>query len=213
MQHLILHEDPISGNCYKIKLTASILSIPLETRSYRVLNGETRTPNFLTEVSSFGRIPVLQLGESTFLPESNAACFYLADTTPSAILIPSDPLQRAEMMRWMFFEQNQHEVSIATLRFWLKYIGKDKLTENQKAQVEGKAKAGAAVLDYMDDHLSKSERGWFVGSTLTLADIVLFAYTHVAHEGGFDLSGWPHVKRWCEKVTTVDGFIPMNAEG
>jgi glutathione S-transferase len=212
MEPLVLHDDPTSGNSYKIKLTASILSIPLQTRTYHVVNGDTRTPQFLNEVSSYGKIPVLEIGASTFLPESNAACYYLADITKSSTLIPSDPLQRAEMLRWMFFEQNQHETNIATLRFWLKYVGKENLDESRKAQLEGKRITGRAILDCMDEHLSKNKSGWFVGEVLTLADIVLFGYTHVAHESGFNLIEWPNVSAWCDKVTTVDGFVPMEAD-
>jgi glutathione S-transferase len=212
MEGLILHEDPISANCYKIKLTASLLSIPLQSRIYRTLNGETRTPNFLNEVSSYGQIPVLQIGPSTFLAESNAACFYLADATKSSNLIPSDPLSRAEMMRWMFFEQNQHEINIASLRFWLKYIGEENLDDSRKAQLPQKKAAGRVILAKMDDHLSKSKSGWFVGNNLTLADIVLFGYSHVAHEAGFDWAEFLNVKSWCEKVKTVDNFIPMDAD-
>lgn len=213
MAKLILHQDPISGNSYKIKLTASLLSIPLDSRIYHVVKGDTRTPQFLNEVSASGKVPILQIGESTFLPESNAVCYYLADTAgTSSTLIPSDPLQRAEMLGWMFFEQNQHEVSIATLRFWLKYIGKDNLDDSRKAQLDSKRQAGRAVLHRMNEHLGQSKSGWFVGDGLTLADVVLFAYTHVADAAGFDLDEWPHVKRWCESVTTVPGFQPMSTD-
>ncbi len=179
---------------------------------YRTLNGDTRTPTFLNEVSSYGQIPVLQIGQSTFLPESNAACFYLADATKSSTLIPSDSLSRAEMMRWMFFEQNQHEINIASLRSWLKYIGEENLGESRKAQLPGKKAAGRVVLAKMDEHLSKSKSGWFVGNNLTLADIVLFAYTHLAHEAGFDWADWPNVQRWCRKVETIDNFIAMDGD-
>ena len=212
MKHLILHEDPISANCYKIRLTASILSIPLESHRYSILKGETRTQDFLNNVSKYGRTPVLQLDSSTFLPESNAACFYLADITISFSLIPTDPLIRAEMLRWLFFEQNQPEISIATLRFWLKYLGKDNLDDSSKAQLDGKTQQGREVLDCMNDHLDKSTSGWFVGTSITLADVCLFAYTHVAHEAGFDLTEWPAVGAWCEKVTTVEGFVSMGLE-
>ncbi len=209
MKHFILHEDPISANCYKIRLTASLLSIPVERRAYDILKGESRTQDFLENVSSYGRIPVLQVNSSTFLPESNAACYYLADTTPSTTLIPSDSLLRAEMLRWMFFEQNQHEVNIATLRFWLKYIREERLTDNQKAQLDGKTQQGREVLNCMNEYLAKRPSGWFVGASITLADVCLFAYTHVAHEAGFDLSEWPAVGVWVEKVTTVEGFVPL----
>ena len=173
------------------------------------MKGETRTQEFLYSVSSHGQIPVLQLDSATCLPESNAACYYLADTTTGSTLIPSEPLLRAEMLRWMFFEQNMHEVSIATLRFWLGYIGKDNLNDGRKAQLDGKKQQGRAVLDRMSEHLAKSTSGWFVGPSVTLADICLFAYTHVAHEGGFDLDEWPSVKLWLDRVKSLDKFVPM----
>ena len=116
---LTLHEDPCSGNCYKIKLTAALLGLPLSTAQYDILKGETRTPEFLGKVNSNGRIPVLQVGEgeeARFLPESNAACWYLAS---GSYLVPSDPFEQANVLRWMFFEQYQHEPNVATLRFWL----------------------------------------------------------------------------------------------
>ncbi|KIX05906.1 uncharacterized protein Z518_03880 [Rhinocladiella mackenziei CBS 650.93] len=216
MEHLILHQDPISANCYKISLTAALLSIPLEHRSYSIMKGETRTPEFLENVSAYGRIPVLQIGGSTFLPESNAACFYLAEksssssnSTSSPTLIPDDPLLRAEMFSWMFFEQNQHEVNIATLRFWLHVLGEKNLDGTRRVQVDGKVKAGKQVLDYMNDHLAKSEHGWFVGENITLADICLFAYTHIAHHSGFNLDEWPAVQKWCERVKGVRNFVPF----
>lgn len=210
MDHLILHEDPVSGNCYKVRLTAAFLSIPLERRYYNILKGDTRTTDFLNNVSQYGRIPVLQIGGETFLPESNAACYYLADTHQSSKhLIPSDPLQRAQMLQWLFFEQNQHEVAIAALRFWLRFIGEDNLSTERKNQIAAKRKAGTAVLDCMDDHLQKAEGGWFVAGRLKLADICLFAYTHVADEGGFNLEGWPNVRDWCRRVSSSPGFVTM----
>jgi len=208
MEPLILHEDPISANCYKIRLVAALLALPIQRRRYSILKGETRTPEFLDNVSTFGRIPVLQIGESTFLPESNAACFYLADRCHST-LIPSDSLQRADMLRWMFFEQNQHEVNIATLRFWIRFIGKENLEPSRRAQLEGKRKAGEAVLDYMAEHLKTTRSGWFVGEDMTLADVCLYAYTHVAREAEFDLAKWPTIQEWCARVEKVEGYVKM----
>lgn len=210
MDHPILHEDPVSANCFKIRLTAAFLSIPLERRTYSILKGETRTPEFLNKVSRYGRIPVLQIDKATFLPESNAACYYLADTHRSSTsLIPSDPLHRAQMLQWMFFEQNQHEVNIATLRFWLRLIREENLSPDRRSQIPGKTEAGKAVLDCMDAHLGVAEGGWFVAGRLTLADICLFAYTHVADEGGFNLDDWPNVRDWCHRVCSLPGFIAM----
>ena len=131
-QKLILHEYSASGNCYKIRLTACLLGLPIERREYDILKGETRTPEFLAHVNANGRIPVLQVGDR-FLPESNAACFYLADGTR---LVPDDRFDRADMLRWMFFEQYNHEPNIATLRFWLAYVGEANLSEAQLGQIQ-----------------------------------------------------------------------------
>ncbi|MBV7265627.1 glutathione S-transferase family protein [Erythrobacter ani] len=200
---LTLHEDPRSGNCYKIKLTAALLSIPLETRQYDILKGETRTDAFKSNVNAQGRIPVLQIG-SRYLPESNAACWYLAEGTR---LVPEDRFERAQMLRWMFFEQYSHEPNIATLRFWCRFVGSENLSDQQREQMMTKRIAGEDALAAMEDHLK--DRDWMAGSTASLADVALFAYTHVADEGGFDLSRFPAIGRWIDRVPTLDGFTPM----
>ncbi|MBD2843242.1 glutathione S-transferase family protein [Erythrobacter rubeus] len=200
---LTLHEDPRSGNCYKIKLTAALLSVPLETRQYDILKGETRTDAFKSNVNAQGRIPVLQIGDR-YLPESNAACWYLAEGTR---LIPEDRFERAQMLRWMFFEQYSHEPNIATLRFWCRFVGSENLSDQQREQMMAKRIAGEDALAAMEAHLSS--RDWMAGSSASLADVALFAYTHVADEGGFDLSRFPAIGRWIERVPTLDGFIPM----
>jgi glutathione S-transferase len=202
-ERLVLHEDPISGNCYKIRLTAALLGLPLERRAFDITKGETRTPEFLAQVNSNGRIPVLQAGDR-FLPESNAACWYLAE---GSALIPADRFGRADMLRWMFFEQYNHEPNIATLRFWLAIVGQGRLTPEQHAQLPAKRKAGEAALALMDEHLAR--RAWFTGEAPSLADIALFAYTHVAGEGGFDLTHYPHVWAWLERVRAQPGYVPM----
>jgi glutathione S-transferase len=201
---LILHEDPVSGNCYKIRLTAALLGIALERRFYDITNGDTRTEAFLTQVDANGRIPVLQAGDR-FLPESNAACFYLADGSQ---LVPDDRFARADMLRWMFFEQYQHEPNIATMRFWLHVLGEGNLSPQQRAMMETKRKGGQAALALMDRHLST--RDWFVaGGNPTLADIALFAYTHVAHEGGFSLNDFGAIRAWIERMRALPRFTPM----
>src|SRR6185503_13443286 len=146
MEKLTLHEDVRSGNCYKIRLTAALLGLPLERKHYDIMVGETRTPQFLAEVNANGRIPVLQVGDR-FLPESNAACWYLAE---GSALIPADRWDQADMLRWMFWEQYNHEPTIATLRFWLYFIGEPNLTEVQLAQLPGKRATGEAALALMD---------------------------------------------------------------
>lgn len=201
----ILHEYSQSGNCYKIRLTAALLGVPLERREYDIMKGETRTPRFLADVNPNGRIPVLQVGDR-FIPESNAACFYLADGTE---LVPEDRFDRADMLRWMFFEQYNHEPNVATLRFWLAFVGEAQLDELQRALLPGKRKAGEAALRLMDEHLDV--RRFFVGDRLSLADIALYAYTHVADEGGFDLSAYPAVSRWLALVGAQPGYLAMDA--
>ena len=205
MDRLVLHEDPVSGNCYKIRLVAAHLGLPLERRSYDIRKGETRTPAFLSTVNANGRIPVLQVGDR-FLPESSAACFYMADGSD---LIPDDRFDRADMLRWMFFEQYNHEPTVATLRFWLAFIGEDDLSAAQKALIPAKRAAGEAALDLMDAHLR--DRHYFVSDRFGLADIALYAYTHVAGEGGFDLARWPAVQAWIARISALPGHVPMNS--
>jgi glutathione S-transferase len=204
MSGLILHEDARSGNCYKIRLTAAHLALKLERKNYDIMKGETRTPEYLRDVNANGRIPVLQDGDR-FLPESNAICFYLANGSK---LIPDGHFDQADMLRWMFWEQYNHEPNIATLRFWMRFIGLDALTDAQRIQMKGKRDAGNAALDLMDNHLES--RKWFVADQFTLADICLFAYTHVADEADFDLEAYPEVIRWMERIMTMEGHVGLN---
>lgn len=204
MEALILHEDPRSGNCYKIRLTAALLGLRLERIAYDTLKGETRTPDFLARVDPDGRIPVLQAGDH-FLPESNAACWYLAEGNA---LVPQDRFTRAEMLRWMFFEQSHHEPNIATLRFWLHYLGTANLSPQQKGQIPAKRIAGEAALALMDEHLAG--RDWFVGDSVSLADVSLYAYTHLAEAGGFRLRDYRHVCAWLRRVENLPRFQPMD---
>lgn len=206
-----LHEDPRSGNCYKIKLTAALLGLPLATKQYDILQGETRTPDFLANVNANGRIPVLEIESdqpTRFLPESNAACWYLASAANGKnALIPQDSFSQADMLRWMFFEQYNHEPNIATLRFWLHFVGEANLSDQQRAQMMAKRIAGCDALKVMDDHLASRE--WMVGKGATLADIALFAYTHVAEEGGFGLGDYEGIANWLERMRALPGFIAM----
>ena len=203
-EQLILHEYAQSGNCYKVRLTAALLGLPLERREYDIMKGETRTPNFLASVNANGRIPVLQVGDR-FIPESNAACFFLAD---GSRLIPEDRFDRADMLRWMFFEQYNHEPNVATMRFWVAFVGERNLSDEQRALVPAKRKAGDAALKLMDEHLSG--RAFFVADRLGLADIALYAYTHVADEGGFTLSNYPAVQAWLDRVAVESGYVGMD---
>jgi glutathione S-transferase len=205
MPAFILHEYAASGNCYKIRLTAAHLGIALDRREYDIMAGATRSAAFLSGVNANGRIPVLQSGDD-YLPESNAACFFLAD---GSHLIPRDRFDRADMLRWMFWEQYNHEPNIATVRFWKGWVGFEHLDALQRALLPAKQAAGAAALALMDDHLGRA--AWFAGDALSLADITLYAYTHVAEEGGFALEPYPNVRAWLARVAALPGHIPITA--
>ena len=206
MPKLTLHEYALSGNCYKIRLTAALLGIPLQRLQYDILKGETRTPDFLAAINANGRIPVLQVGDR-LLPESNAGSFYLAD---GSHLVPDDPFDRADMLRWMFWEQYNHEPNVATVRFWLAFVSDERLTPQQREQLPAKRAAGEAALRLMDEHLEKRE--WFIGDGPSLADIALYAYTHVAEDGGgFQLADYPTVQAWLSRVESLPGYVPIDA--
>lgn len=200
---LVLHEDPVSGNCYKIRLVAAHVGAALERRSYDITKGETRTPAFLNTVSPLGRIPVLQVGEE-MLPESNAACFYLADGTS---WVPDDRFERAQMLRWLFWEQYHHEPNVATLRFWRGILGEAALNDAQRSQLAAKERAAAEAIRVMEDHLEK--RDFLLGDRPSLADLILYPYTHVAEEGGVALADAPCVTAWLARVSALPGHVPM----
>ena len=202
---LILHEYARSGNCYKIRLTAALTGQTVERREYDIMKNETRTADFLANVNANGRIPVLQVGDR-FLPESNAACWWLATGSP---LIPEDRFEQADLLRWMFWEQYNHEPNVATLRFWFGWIGEANFSEIQRVNLPGKRAAGEAALKLMDEHLAT--RDWFVGEGPTLADICLFPYTHVAEDGLFVLANYPAVQAWIARVKSLPDFIPLDA--
>lgn len=207
MSGLILHEDARSGNCYKIRLTAAHVGLPLERRNYDIMKGETRTPEFLRDINANGRIPVLQDGDR-FLTESNAICFFLAN---GSNLIPDGHYDQADMLRWMFWEQYNHEPNVATLRLWKRFVGIEALADAQRIQMTGKREAGLAALDLMDKHLA--ERKWFVADQFSLADICLFAYTHVADEADFDLEAYPDIVRWMERIMLMPEHVSLDDPG
>jgi glutathione S-transferase len=202
---LVLHEYSASGNCYKVRLTAAMVGATLQRREYDIMKGETRSPEFLAQVNANGRIPVLQAGDR-FIPESNAACYYVAE---GSSLIPTDPFDHADMLHWMFWEQYNHEPNIATLRYWMHSLGPDNLDDLKRLQMPGKRQAGNAALTLMNEHLA--DREWFVDSAMTLADIALFAYTHVAGDADFDLGRYPNVVEWIERVKGQPRYVALDA--
>ena len=206
MSDPILHEDPRSGNCYKIKLTAALLGLPLATRQYDILAGETRTPEFLANVNPNGRIPVLELADGQCLSESGAILNFLAQGTA---FLPDDAWARAKVLQWMFFEQYTLEPTIAVRRFWLTEQ-EEPLSEVQQAQLPDKLTQGHAALAVLEKGLAAGP--WLVGDGPTIADIALFAYTHVAEEGDFDLSAYPNVRRWIARIEGLPEFVPMESD-
>lgn len=189
-----------SGNGYKVRLLLTQLGIPFERVELDITKGETRTLEFLAKNLN-GRIPVLESKPGEFLAESNAIMFYLAEGTP---FLPTERWERAQVLQWMFFEQYNHEPNIATSRFWISH---DLLTEERRAQLSQKRTLGYAALDVMEKHLGG--RSFFVGEGYSVADIALYAYTHVAHEGGFDLAGYPRIRAWLERVKNQPKYIPI----
>ncbi len=204
MERLVLHEYARSGNCYKIRLTAAHVGATLERREYDIMQGETRTPGFLGEVNANGRIPVLQVGDR-FLPESNAACWYLAAGTP---LLPDDPFEQADVLRWMFWEQYTHEPNVATLRFWFGWIGEANFNAFQREALPLKREAGLAALRLMDEHLASHD--YLVAGRFTVADIVLYAYTHTCEEGGHRLADYPAVRAWLDRVAALPRHVTLD---
>ena len=198
---LRLHDNHLSGNGYKPRLLLAYLGRTCERIEVDILKGETRTPEFLARNPN-GRIPVLELEDGVCIAESNAILFYLAE---GSCFLPSGRLSRATTLQWMFFEQYSHEPCIAVARHWIQHV---EMTESQRTQLVEKQEGGRAALSVMEGHLRKSD--WFGGDAMTIADIALYAYTHVADEGGFDLSDYPAVSAWLTRVAGQPNHVPMN---
>lgn len=198
-----LYDDPRSGNGYKVRLLLAHLSLPYQYVPLDILHGDTRSPEFL-EKNLNGRIPVLELGDGSHLAESNAILYFLSQGTP---YWPADLLDRARVMQWLFFEQYSHEPNIATPRFWLAIKGLEKTPFNLELLAQKQA-AGNQALAVMETHLQS--RHFFVGERYSIADIALYAYTHEAPEGGFDLSLYPAVVAWLGRVRRQTGHVTMD---
>lgn len=189
-----------SGNCYKVLLTLEQLHLPYRWVEINSTAGETRTPEFLAKNPN-GKVPLLELPDGRFLSESNAILCYLADGTD---LLPPDRWQRAQVLQWMFFEQYSHEPYIAVARFIMKYLPADNPRFQELPRLREK---GYQALGVMEQHLQR--QAFFAGETYSIADIALFAYSHVAVEGGFDLSPYPAVRGWFDRIRTQTGFVPQ----
>jgi glutathione S-transferase len=199
---LRLYDFHDSGNGYKVRLALAQLRIPYEYVEVNILAGESRTAEFL-EKNINGRIPVLELEDGRHLSESNAILVYLADGTP---LLPEERWSRAQVFQWLFFEQYSHEPNIATSRFWLRHTEFDSHRRRRYAE---KIKDGTSALQVMEAHLSTCS--FFVADRYTIADIALYAYTHVADEGGFDLSPFPAIRAWLDRVRAQPDHKPITA--
>lgn len=199
----VLHQMQISGNCYKVRLAARQLGIPLKLNQYTLESKRTWTPEFLAK-NPIGRVPLLETDDGRYLAESGAILFYLADGTK---LMPSDGWARAKMLEWMSFEQYEHEPYVAVARRWLAFEPKEALEKKLHLVPEWHAK-GNAALSIMERHLEKED--WFAGGRYSIADIALYAYTHVAADGGFDLARYPAVTAWMERIVAQPGYIPLS---
>jgi glutathione S-transferase len=197
-----LYSMQSSGNSYKARLLLARLGISYRLVEVDILKGETRTPEFLAK-NPEGRVPVLELAGGRFLAESNAILFYLAEGTR---FMPEDRFERAEVLRWMFFEQHSHEPSIAAARFWLHLVkgGRELKTHDIDHWME----QGYLALSLMERHLART--ACFVGPRTTVADLALYAHTHVAPEGDFDLAGYPAVMDWLARIAAEPGHVAMN---
>jgi len=197
-----IYADSQSGNCYKVKLLTSLLAIEHEWINIDILANETLTASFL-EKNPNGKIPLLELDDGRFLSESNAIINYLA---ADSILIPQNSFDIAKIQQWQFFEQYSHEPFIAVARFIAKYLG---LPADRKADYESKQAGGHKALKVMEAQLQKTP--YLVGNDLTTADISLYGYTHVAHEGGFDLTEYPAIQQWINNIQAHPNYLSMES--
>ncbi len=197
---MIIYGDVQSGNCYKVLLTAALLRLDYEWIPVDILGGETHTGEFLARNPN-GKIPLLELDDGRCLSESNAILGYLVAGTP---LWREDRFAQAKVMQWMFFEQYSHEPYIAVARFIARYLG---LPEARRAEYEAKQAGGHRALGVMEQQLQISD--YLVDDRLSVADIALYGYTHVAGEGGFDLSGYPAIQAWIGRIQTQQNYLPM----
>ena len=199
-----LYGNSISGNCWKPAFMLRQRGLPFRWIEVDILRGASRTPDFLAKNPN-GRVPLLELPDGRLLAESNAMLLHLGEGTP---WLPADAYLRAKVYEWLFFEQYSHEPCIATVRFWVAYL---KLAEQRRERIAELMPKGYAALDVMERQLALSP--FLVGDTPSLADVALFAYTHVAEEGGYSFSAYPAISAWLERFASLPGFVAMPCTG
>jgi glutathione S-transferase len=199
---MLLYNSAVSGNCYKVRLLLAQLGREYEVVDVSVVDRSNR-PELLGDLNPALRVPTLVLDDGRPLAESNAILWYFGDGTA---YVPADPYERAQVLQWMSFEQYSHEPYLAVVRFWLAYSGTPELFGDR---IPGRTKGGYAALDAMEAHLR--DRSFFVGGAYSIADISLYAYTHVAHEGNFDLDPYPAIRAWLDRVAAQPGHVPIDA--
>ncbi len=198
---MLLYNSAVSGNCYKVRLVCAQLGIPYETVEVDVVD-RSRRKELLGDLNPALRVPTAVLDDGRPLAESGAIIWYLAEGSP---LVPDDPYERAQVLQWLFYEQYLLEPTVAVVRFWVAFSGR----ANEFAdQIPAKMQGGYGALDGLERGLAG--RDFLVGGRYTLADVALYAYTHVAHEGGFDVSGYPAINAWTERVASQPGYVPID---
>ena len=200
---MLLYNSPVSGNCYKVRLLLAHLGIPYERRDLDVVDRSDR-PEVLGGLNPDLRVPTLVLDDGRPLAESGAILWYFAEGTR---FVPVDLYERAKVLQWMFFEQYSHEPALAVVRFLVAHSGN---ADAHRETIEARRRQGYKALDAMEGHLATAD-GYFVGETLSLADLALYAYTHVAHEGGFSLEPYPAIRGWVDRVAAEPGHVPIEA--
>lgn len=199
---LTVHGMSLSGNCYKVKLLLEQLGSPYRWIEVDSVHGQTRTPEYLA-LNPNGKVPMVERDDGRVLVESNAILYWLAEGTP---YLPADGWQRAQALSWMFFEQYSHEPYVAVARFIRSWTAPD---SPRRGQLPELLQRGEAALAVMEQHLAA--HAWFTGLQYGIADIALFAYTHCAGDGGFELARWPAIQAWLARVEAMPGFVPMAA--
>jgi glutathione S-transferase len=197
---VLLYDSPVSGNCYKVRLLFAHLGVPYERRTVDVVDRSNRS-DLLGHLNPALRVPTLVLDDGRALAESGAILWYFGEGTR---FVPADRYGRAQALQWMFFEQYDHEPAIAVARFWLAYSGRPEAFADR---FDERRAAGYRALDAMERHLTA--RKYLVGDDLTVADIALYAYSHVAHEGGFDLDRYAAVRTWLERVASEPRHVAI----